>query len=407
MKKHIGWSLFALLAALALAAGGLRGERGFSADTQAQRRLAALQKAIAAEGLNWQAGETSLSRLSAEEQRRRLGARPAFLVGEDGSAAAAPDPAPAALPAVFDWRDHAGNWVTAVRDQGTCGSCWAFATVGVLESLVKIAHGAANDIDLSEQTLVNCSGAGDCEGGYMHLAAEFLRKTGAPREECYPYAASDGLCSPCPGWMARTVRVTSWNSYSNRSKAVLQAAVVQAPIAAFMEVYSDLYSYRSGVYARTSGAVYRGGHGVLIVGYNDSEGYWICKNSWGSDWGESGFFRIRMGDCDIASYAVSLSGPRLENQPPELQDIPAQAVDEGKPLAFTLAASDPDYDKLLYSASPLPAGAVLDPETGVFSWTPSFTQSGAYTVLFTASDGLSATSKAATITVANIKYKTW
>jgi C1A family cysteine protease len=350
-----------------------------------------------------------MSRLSEEERSRGLGGLPELLPEPtEGAAAEAPEsPVQAALPAACDWRDRNGNWVTAIRDQGSCGSCWAFALAGVLESLVKIVRNVHTDFDLSEQTMVGCSGAGDCDGGYLSLGAEFLRKTGIPREECYPYSATDGSCRPCPEWLSRTVRVTSWDSFVNRSKAVLQAALLDAPIATAMDVYSDLYHYRSGVYERTAGAVYVGGHAVIIIGYNDAEGYWICKNSWGANWGENGFFRIRMGNCDIGSYAIRLSGPRLDNRPPVLQDIPAQTVDEGKPLTFTLAASDADYDVLAYSGSGLPDGAALDPATGAFSWTPAFTQSGAYAIRFSVSDGISTVSRTASITVTNIKYKKW
>ena len=95
----------------------------------------AVQKAIARENLSWQAGETSMSRLSEPERRMRLGGRLADVL----PLIAAAEPAPASLPAVLDWRNHNGNWVTAIKDQGDCGSCWAFATTAVLESMVKIS----------------------------------------------------------------------------------------------------------------------------------------------------------------------------------------------------------------------------------------------------------------------------
>lgn len=406
MTRKPWWVVLLVVAGMSVVIG-LWAERDSTGDTDGVRRVAALQKAIAAEGLCWQAGETSMSRLSEEEQLRRLGTRPEFMAEVEEEAAPGKIIALQALPAVFDWRDHNGNWVTAIRDQGNCGNCWAFAAVSVLEALVKIERNVKTDFDLSEQTMVGCSGAGDCDGGYLSLAAEFLRQTGTPREECYPYSATDGSCQPCPGWMSKTVRVSSWKSYGNKSQTVLQSALLDAPIATAMEVYSDFYSYRSGIYERTSGAIYKGGHAVVIVGYNGVEGYWICKNSWGTDWGENGFFRIRMGNSDIGSYAVSLSGPRLDNQPPVLQNIPAQAGEEGKPLAFTLEASDSDYDTLTFRAENLPEGAALDAASGGFTWTPAFTQSGAYSILFTVSDGINTVSKTASITVTNVKYKKW
>ena len=368
--------------------------------------VAQVRAAIAAKQAQWQAGETSMTRLSPAERKARLGLIKTVLAAGADVTVMADFPVVGAPPSL-DWRDNGGNFVTPVRNQGGCGSCWAFAAVSVLEALVKIERNVKTDFDLSEQTMVGCSGAGDCDGGYLSLAAEFLRQTGTPREECYPYSATDGSCQPCPGWMSKTVRVSSWKSYGNKSQTVLQSALLDAPIATAMEVYSDFYSYRSGIYERTSGAIYKGGHAVVIVGYNGVEGYWICKNSWGTDWGENGFFRIRMGNSDIGSYAVSLSGPRLDNQPPVLQNIPAQAGEEGKPLAFTLEASDSDYDTLTFRAENLPEGAALDAASGGFTWTPAFTQSGAYSILFTVSDGINTVSKTASITVTNVKYKKW
>jgi C1A family cysteine protease len=404
MKRNT-WRLVLLAAAGMGIVVGLWAERGRSGDADAERRIAALQKAIAAEGLCWQAGETSMSRLSEEERQRRLGALPEPM--EEPTVEAESTMAVGALPAILDWRDRNGNWVTAIRDQGDCGSCWAFSTAGVLESLVKIAKNIKTDIDLSEETLVHCSDAGGCGGGYQSKAADFVRRTGIPREDCYPYSATDGSCHPCAGWMSKTVKITSWKGYANASKTILQNALLSAPITASMAVYSDFYNYRSGIYERTSGATYKGGHAIVIVGYNNTEGYWICKNSWGTNWGENGFFRIRMGNSEIAEYCTSLSGPRLDNQPPVLQAIPAQTGEEGKTLAFSLSASDSDYDTLTFSAKNLPEGAALDAATGDFAWTPGFTQSGVYSVQFGVSDGINTVVKTASITVTNVKYKTW
>lgn len=404
MKRNIWRIGLIALAALGIA-GGLRGERKLNDASDPERRLAALRKAIAAEGLCWEAGETSMSLLSEEEQARRLGARLLPLARSETTRE--DDLVVAALPAVLDWRDRDGNWVTGIRDQENCGSCWAFATVGVLESLLKITKHMPGEVDLSEQTVLSCSGAGDCEGGYMGQASEFLRTTGTPREDCFPYSASDEACHPCGGWMGKTARITSFREYGDASPAALETALQDAPIAAYLEVYSDFYNYRSGVYERTAGATYKGGHGVVIVGYNDADHYWICKNSWGPNWGENGFFRIRWGNCQIASYAVSLSGPRVNNSAPVLAVVPAQTVDEGKPLAITLSASDSDLDDLTFGGTNLPEGAVVDAGTGVFSWTPGFTQAGVYSVQLAVSDGIDTAYRTVAITVTNVKYKKW
>jgi len=173
------------------------------------REVEAIQDAIRIEKLPWRAAATPLSFMSREQRLRRLGGRlsevPVFVPAEHF-------PRQLALPAALDWRDHGGNWISSVKDQGDCGSCWAFAASAVLESMVKISKNMGEDIDLSEQTLVSCSGAGDCvDGGSDYLAAEYIRTTGVPREICFPYSASDELCNPCTGWLTRVVKIRSWD----------------------------------------------------------------------------------------------------------------------------------------------------------------------------------------------------
>lgn len=368
------------------------------------REVRAVQDAIAAEGLSWEAGETSMTRLSEEERLKRLGGRPGPIQEIDQVSEFAK---PEALPPVLDWRNNDGNWVTPIRDQGSCGSCWAFATAGVLESLVKIVKNIKTDVDLSEQTLVSCSGAGDCGGGYQSKAAEYVKDIGIPRESCFPYSATDEACKPCPGWMSKTVKITSWKMYYSKSNTILETALQSTPINAYMDVYSDFSAYKSGIYERTAGSTLKGGHVIVFVGYNVAEKYWICKNSWGTDWGENGFFRIRMGNSNIGKWCVSMSGPRFENHQPVLNAIPAQSVDEGKSLAFTLSATDSDYDALTYSGNNLPDGAVLDATSGAFSWMPTYTQSGIFNILFKVSDGISEDAQTVKITVQNVKRKQW
>jgi C1A family cysteine protease len=373
-------------------------------DPEEKREVAALQKAIAAEKLEWQAGETSLTALSREERLMRLGGRlnplPAGMSGERVYA-------PLALPAALDWRNHDGNWISSVKDQGNCGSCWAFATTALLEAMVKISKRMSEDIDLSEQMLVSCSNAGDCVfGGYEYKAADYIRKTGIPPEGCYPYLAKDTPCNPCAGWASRVVRIASWEWVGTTTNAI-EAALQDGPVTSWMAVYSDLYHYHSGIYQPTAGASYQGGHFVVIVGYNQASNYWICKNSWGTDWGESGFFRIKMGTSGIGDQVLRMIRPLLDNTPPVLQSIPDFSVDEGQSLTFTLSATDSDGDPLEFAADDLPEGAVLDSASGAFSWTPSYTQSGVYSVRFRVSDGYSEDEQVVSLSVINVKRMQW
>jgi C1A family cysteine protease len=374
-------------------------------DGSENQEIATIQKAIATAGLSWEAGKTSMTRLSHEERLMRLGARKIFLLQKKQRNRM--DPA-LDLPPTLDWRNNSGNWVTSIKSQGNCGSCWAFATAGVLESVVKIAKNNKTNLDLSEQTLVSCSGAGDCGGGYTTKAADFVKSTGIPRESCFPYTATNAACNPCDDWQSKTARITSWDWYGDEPAEDLETALQDGPISTFMIVYSDFYSYTSGIYERTPGSNEEGGHAVVIIGYNDPQKYWICKNSWDTDWGEDGFFRIRMGNSEIGTQCVSMSKPIFEdNKPPVLKAIPDQSVEEGKSLAFNLSATDEDNDPLTFSCKSLPTDATLDAQTGAFSWMPSYTQSGVYDVEFGVTDGMAKVSKMAKITVINVKYKKW
>jgi C1A family cysteine protease len=373
-------------------------------DPGTKREVAAVQKAITAEKLEWQAGETPLSALSREERLKRLGGRlsPAP-VGMSGERLYVP----LLLPSVLDWRSNGGNWISSVKDQGSCGSCWAFATTALLEAMVKISRRMSEDIDLSEQMLLSCSHAGDCiSGGFEYKAAEYIRGTGIPPESCYPYLANDTPCNPCAGWAARVVRIASWN-WVTSSTAAIEAALQDAPVTSWMAVYSDLYHYRSGVYQPTASASYEGGHFVVIIGYNHTQRYWICKNSWGTGWGESGFFRIKMGTSGIGDQVLRMVKPILNNAPPVLQAVPDFGVEEGQLLTFTLSATDNDGDPLEFIADNLPEGAILDPASGAFSWTPTYTQSGVYPVRFRVSDGFAEDEQAVNLTVINVKRLQW
>jgi C1A family cysteine protease len=266
-----------------------------------------IQRLIDTEGGRWTAGETSVSRLSPEEQRYLLGLAPGALDPALLSrlpARATPATA-ASPPPSIDWRNHSGDWTTPIRDQDSCGSCVAFGTLGAVESRLEIYHGSPNENpDLSEQHLFFCGG-GDCESGwYPSAAMDFTRDTGVAGEPCDPYDADDHTCSPCSGWQNQVTKIHCWYYVSGRDDVKYHLAN-HGPLEGLMEVYRDFYFYAGGVYHHTWGD-YRGGHAVTLVGYDDSEGYWIAKNSWGTAWGESGWFRADYGDAihDVAYVPV-------------------------------------------------------------------------------------------------------
>lgn len=293
--------------------------------------LSDTQAAIKAKGAKWVAGETSISRLSQEERKMRLGLiKPAHVQARETlpyQEQAYGEPT-SGLPASLDLRDY----VTPVKDQGNCGSCWAFATTGALESATLIS-GVSTDpnLDLAEQILVSCSGAGNCGGGYISYASDFIRDTGLPSEICYSYIATNGNCrAACSSWWLSTYKITNWNWVATTSPtvdAIKTALYNYGPLVTTMDVFTDFFYYNGGVYSHSSGN-YAGGHAVLIVGYDDTDQCFIVKNSWGTMWGESGYFRIAysqlsapvyFGDWTIA-YHISAVTPTITVSSPKSGD---------------------------------------------------------------------------------------
>lgn len=270
--------------------------------------LDAVRLALLNQGAGWRAANTSMSRLTPKERLTRLGLSIrshdrdipedplAFVTfGED-------------LPSRFDWRDF--DAVSPVVDQGNCGSCWAFAIVAALESTLLVEGFAMQD--LSEQFLVSYSLLNrGCRGGSLWTAAGFAKRIGTVEETCLPYRA-DGrkFPPPCPEWPTDRTGAVAWH-HIPRSIGDLKAAVYEGPVAAGFYVHEDFYFYQRGIYSHVTGDPV-GGHAVLIVGWDDEEQCFIAKNSWGPEWGESGFFRIAYTEVSnevaFGSDAVLLLG---------------------------------------------------------------------------------------------------
>jgi len=276
-------SRFVLLAALAVCLAG----PASAEDAGATRsRIAGVQDSIKAGGARWVAGETSVSGLSSEEWHNLAGLKFDPFVGPS-----APEVTMRSLPASLDWRTNNGNFVTIPKNQKKCGSCWAFAMTGALESYVlRMQNRPGQDLDLSEQVLLSCSSVGSCGGGI--LFPSFLASKGLPVESAYPYAAEKGSCEGAgQGWEQATYKIAHWGFVWDTVHQIKSALAAYGPLPTSMRVHEDFMDYKSGVYSYTSGKSI-GGHAVLIVGYDDAEQCFIVKNSWGPDWGENGFFRI-------------------------------------------------------------------------------------------------------------------
>jgi C1A family cysteine protease len=280
--------------------------------------LGQLQSELANAGDPWEAGVTSVSVLSLDEQLLRLGVTPpAGELTSDQIAAQAEamesvirQEALSAIqaPAAYDLRNVGGrNFVTKVKDQKSCGSCVAFGAVATVESALRVQRGDPNlAIDLSEAHLFFCHARArgfNCNTGWWpEQAFEDFKSKGVVDDACYPYDLSKTQCNGlCSDAASRVLKISGFQDLTNKPAQIKEWVSTKGPVCACFVVYDDFFNYKSGIYKHVSGAN-RGGHCVTIVGYQDNPGYWICKNSWGEGWGDKGFFNIAYGQCGIESW---------------------------------------------------------------------------------------------------------
>ena len=248
-------------------------------------------------------------------------------------------------PPVWNWKNVEyngirGDWTTPARDQKACGSCWAFAAMGALEAIVNIREGFPDiDVDLSEQYLLSCPpNSGGCSGWNAYFAYEYIAKNGgALLESCFPYGASDIIpCSDkCSDWEEKLVPIVDYGWYMNVDDEFIKYMIYNhGPVVATMKVYEDFYEYEEGVYRHTYGN-FVGWHQVVIIGYDDEQRCWICKNSWGRYWGEDGFFRIAYGECEIGCEIIYADyDENALNWPPIADAGDGYYGDVGEPIYF-------------------------------------------------------------------------
>ena len=214
------------------------------------------------------------------------------------------------LPEAFDWRAFGG--CTIVKSQGSCGSCWAFATVGPLECNIRIRDGII--VDLSEQWLVSCNSDGwDCGGGffahdYHEWKTDPCNDTGAVMEGDFPYVAWDAPCD-CP--YPHEYFIEDWAFISGGVDAMKQAILDYGPISVDIYANSALQAYSGGIFDGCANGDTN--HAVVLVGWDDSQGpngVWIMRNSWGTTWGEfGGYARIPYGCSNIGETAAYIVYP--------------------------------------------------------------------------------------------------
>lgn len=263
-----------------------------------------LNQKIQTTGGAWFAKQNHLTNLSVGEARRYMGLSLQGAVEAQFASPAVMSTMGSNLPSKLDWRNKDGqNWVSPIMDQQNCGSCVAFATVGVLETQYKISSLFPNfNIKLSPQHLFSCGG-GSCESGWRpDKAARFVQRYGVPDEACMPYqsgsSGQDVTCNAtCKDASQRVVTISDYTSPTRGYQNVeaVKRALQQGPLVTNMKVFPDFVAYAGGVYQHTTGGVL-GGHAISIVGYDDEKQAYIIRNSWGESWGEKGFGYVAYDD---------------------------------------------------------------------------------------------------------------
>ena len=209
------------------------------------------------------------------------------------------------LPSIIDYR-LADKVVSPVKDQGQCGSCWAFSSAESLEGQLGLNGHRTN---VSTQNFVDCVAVDyGCGGGWMDDALAYAEKTGVETDADYPYTAVAQNCQANAS--QATIRPTAYVDIPASDDALRRALLVMGPVSIALDATDNFQMYNSSDYIFNDDTCdpTTPDHALLLVGYNDVEKYWIVKNSWNTDWGLNGYIYINNtlpNMCGISSYAVT------------------------------------------------------------------------------------------------------
>lgn len=263
----------------------------------------------------------------------------------------------------YAYFDDEKGWITPVKNQGRCGSCWAFSAIGSMEAKYEIEQNESRlNPDLSEQHEVSCDTDENegCNGGWMDYAYDYIMHEGIVDERCFPYVALDVACSNrCADYASRFWTIGGYYSYATplnttvynvSNSELMQMLVDNGPVAIAVDA-SDWRFYSSGVLNCTNMTIEEDlNHGVVLVGYNysssDEGSYWIIKNSWGSSWGEDGFIKVRFNCSGVgleATYAENVTPPDFAPGVELAYPFPNRVLYDESVVLFNFTVYDRNY----------------------------------------------------------------